>query len=43
MTINRWKEQRRPLARTVDLPMLAVVLTMQVAGVVLVAYLASRI
>ena len=43
MPFNRWKEPRRPLARVVDLPMRAVVLTIQVAGIALVAVLASRI
>ena len=33
-TLNRWKEQRRPLARAVDLPMLAIVMTI-VRGVII--------
>jgi hypothetical protein len=42
-TLNRWKEQRRPLARAVDLPMLALVMTIEIAGIALIAFLASRI
>lgn len=43
-TFNRWREQRgRPLARTVDLPMLAIVLTIEIAGIALIALFASRI
>jgi hypothetical protein len=42
-TLNRWKEQRRPLARAVDLPMLAIVMTIEITGIVLIAFLASRI
>jgi hypothetical protein len=42
-TLDRWKEQHRPLARAVDLPMLAIVMTMEIAGIVLIAFLASRI
>jgi hypothetical protein len=42
-TLNRWREQRRPLARAVDLPMLAIVMTIEITGIVLIAFLASRI
>jgi hypothetical protein len=42
-TLNRWKEQRRPLARAVDLPILAIVMTIEITGIVLIAFLASRI
>jgi len=42
-TLNRWKEQRRPLARAVNLPILAIVMTMEFAGIALIALLASRI
>jgi hypothetical protein len=42
MSINRWREQRRPLARAVDLPMLAIVMTIEIAGIVLIAFLAAR-
>jgi hypothetical protein len=42
-TLNRWKEQRRPLARAVDLPTLAVVMTIEIAGILLIAFLAARI
>lgn len=41
--LTRWKEQRRPLARAVDLPMLAIVMTIEFAGIALIALLASRI
>jgi hypothetical protein len=42
-TFNRWREQRRPLARAVNLPMLAIVMTIEIAGIALIALLASRI
>jgi hypothetical protein len=42
-TLTRWKEQRRPLARAVDLPMRAIVMTIEITGIVLIAFLASRI
>ena len=42
-TFTRWREQRRPLARSFDLPILAVVMTIEIAGIALIALLASRI
>lgn len=42
-TLNRWKEQRRPLARAVDLPTLAIVMAFEIAGIALIALLATRI
>ena len=42
-TLDRWKEQHRPLARAVDLPILAIVMTIEITGIVLIAFLASRI
>ena len=43
--LTRWKEQRRPLARAVDLPIPAnsIVITIEFAGIALIALLASRI
>ena len=41
--VTRWKERRGPLARSFDLPMLAVVMTIEIAGIALIALLASRI
>jgi hypothetical protein len=43
MSINRWREQRRPLARAVDLPILAIVMTIEIAGIALIAFFAARI
>jgi hypothetical protein len=41
--LTRWKDQHRPLARAVDLPTLAIVMTIQITGIALIALLASRI